>query len=596
MRAGLRTEKCRAQLAHRREFFAENHRAISRVHVLSPTRTLLPFLEDADALTKPARHLVLRERERDDVRELMPQHRLPVLRIAGPRRRAVRRDHPAKAHAKIPRAARQPEGADRKIFLVWENLHDRFFTRQQPVFFRQRRVCAFQQRERIRTVNLRFTRIHPHLEMFALQHGEMRDGVAQRREIERHHVVGIRLLHLLGKLPSLVILSEPQEILRELDLRRDESRIPFQRLALKRRTLGETILLRKLAPDEMRHRGIRRPQLQRLAARGIRALRVRAEIREHGAQRVRLGMARIDLQHLGELLAGLGVIFRINSVIRDEHARTGVTWIQLQHLIDLLLRRLVVARRECPRKAEVRLCVSGKFLHRRREALRCEREVVLRQREFAVREIRAGKIRAQPFHRIEKQLRHALRIRTEQDRRLAQSHAIRRLAVGPLALTAEAVHLLLHLLRALRVAVCAEHFVAREPQPHRIRKTLECLADRLLRLAIFPRCHQRLRAQQRPVLDILLRLLRRTRDIRSIGIFPREQLLPHIVRFRSVGKQNIQRKKNRRSDCRQSTAHTGSGESLGRHRGDTMRGQAGDSRTRTHACAPISSRRPSSTA
>ena len=457
-------------------------------------------------------------------------------------------------------------------------------------------MCAFQQRERIRTVNLRFTRIHPHLEMLALQHGEMRDGVAQRREIERHHVVGIRLLHLLGKLPSLVILSEPQEILRELDLRRDESRVPLQRLALKRRTLGETILLRKLAPDEMRHRGIRRPQLQRLAARGIRALRVRAEIREHGAQRVRLGMARIDLQHLGELLAGLGVIFRINSVIRDEHARTGVTWIQLQHLFDLLLLRLVVARRECPRKAEVRLCVSGKFLHRRREALRCEREVVLRQREFAVREIRAGKIRAQFFHRIEKQLRHALRIRTEQDRRLAERHAIRRLAVGPLTLPAETIHLLLHLLRALRVTIRAEDIIAREPQPQRIRKPLQRRGDRLLRLAIFPRRHERLRAQQRPVLDILLRLLRRTRDIRSIGIFPREQLLPHIVRFRSVGKQNIQRKKNRRSDCRQSTAHTGSGESLGRHRGDTMRGQAGDSRTRTHACAPISSRRPSSTA
>ena len=473
MRGRFRLHERAAQLAHGREVVAEDHRPVARLHPLAPVAARLPLLIDAEPFAQPARHLVFGQRERDDMREFVPQHRLPICRRAGVRRRAVRRDDAAKAHAEIAHAARQSERADREILLVGENLHHRFLTRGQAILFCQSGVRALQKREHLRAVSLRLARLHADLEMLALQHGEMRDGVAQRGEIERHHVVRVRLLHLVRELPSFLVEPETQEILRELDFCGRKCHVELQRLALQRRALGETVLLRKLVPDEMRHCGIRRPELQRLGALSARRLLIRAQVREHRTQCVRLGVARIRAQHLGDLLVRLWIILGINRVIREQHVRSGVVWIQLQHLRDLLRRRLVVARCERPREAEVRLRIFRKLLHRRRKTFRCEREVVLRQREFAVREIRAGKIRAQLFHRIEKQFRHALRIRTEQDRRLSQRHAIRRLAVGPLTLIAKTIHLLLHHPRALRFTIREEDIVAEQPQLHRIREALQ---------------------------------------------------------------------------------------------------------------------------
>ena len=212
-------------------------------------------------------------------------------------------------------------------------------------------------------------------------------------------------------------------------------------------------------------------------------------MREHRAQRVRLGVARIDRECFAEQLLRLGVFFGINRVVREHQPRADVVRIQLQRLLQMLLRRLRIARCESACETEMRLGIFRELLHRRRKTFRGECEIIFQQREFAVRKIRVGKSRGRFFHRVEKKLHHALRVRAEEDRRLSQRHAIRRFAIRPLTLPAEAIHFLLQRLRALRVAIRAEHIVAREPQPQRIRKAFERLGNHFARLGILSGCH-----------------------------------------------------------------------------------------------------------
>ena len=89
----FRGEKGAAELAHRRQFTAENHVPVGEIHVLSPRGIRLAFFVDGDAFAQPARHPVARGVQRHHVTKLVPQHRFPVGWIRGAGRRTVRRHH-----------------------------------------------------------------------------------------------------------------------------------------------------------------------------------------------------------------------------------------------------------------------------------------------------------------------------------------------------------------------------------------------------------------------------------------------------------------------------------------------------------------------
>ena len=121
----FRRQKRRAEFAHGRQVFAQNHLPIFRIHRLAPGRVGLPLFVDRDAFAQPARHLVLRHLQRYDVTELMPENRLPIGRMSRLRGRTVGCDHWPEANAQVPGIPRHAEGAHTEIFLVWKNLHRR---------------------------------------------------------------------------------------------------------------------------------------------------------------------------------------------------------------------------------------------------------------------------------------------------------------------------------------------------------------------------------------------------------------------------------------------------------------------------------------
>src|SRR5262245_25562032 len=98
--------------------------------------------------------------------------------------------------------------------------------------------------------------------MFAVQRAEIFDRVAQGYQIVRHDVVRVRLLNLFGQLPSLWMLAEPEEVIRELSFCGEKFRVEFQRHPLKLRSFGKSVFLRELAADEVWNAWIFRPQFE----------------------------------------------------------------------------------------------------------------------------------------------------------------------------------------------------------------------------------------------------------------------------------------------------------------------------------------------
>ena len=150
--------------------------------------------------------------------------------------------------------------------------------------------------------------------------------------------------------------AEPQQILRELRLRREIVRVEFQRLALERRAFREAILLRELPPDEMRHRRILAPEFQRRGPRRRLGFRIRAQMRQHGAQRVRLGLVRVRLQRRRRAPFPP----RDSSPRRSDAppaAASAPTWrsVECERLFQRRLHRVGIARRVGPREAEPRI-------------------------------------------------------------------------------------------------------------------------------------------------------------------------------------------------------------------------------------------------
>ena len=102
-------------------------------------------------------------------------------------------------------------------------------------------------------IKLRFERRHVDDEMRVRERLEFRHAVVQRRKIVGGDVVGVFFVGALGELPAVVVLAQPQQILRELALRGQKIRLKIQRAPLRRRAFRKAIFLRQFFSDEIIH-------------------------------------------------------------------------------------------------------------------------------------------------------------------------------------------------------------------------------------------------------------------------------------------------------------------------------------------------------
>ena len=67
-------------------------------------------------------------------------------------------------------------------------------------------------------VEVGLARIHPDHESVAFERAEPGDAIAQRRQVEGDHIIGIAGEDLGSELPSLGLIAQAEQVLAELDL------------------------------------------------------------------------------------------------------------------------------------------------------------------------------------------------------------------------------------------------------------------------------------------------------------------------------------------------------------------------------------------
>ena len=212
MLTAARMQERSAEFAHRRQFVAEQHLAVQRVDRLAPRRVGLPFLEDGNPFAEPARHFVVRLVERHDMTELVPQRCLPASRMRRLRGRAVGRDDRAEADAEEPRTAGQAERADREIFLFGKHLNNDRRGERDVVLRTQVAFRSLEQIEYSVAVDVRLASVHAESDTVRFKRAKLRDALLQRDQIVREDVVAVRLVDLVGQLPTFLFLAQPQQV------------------------------------------------------------------------------------------------------------------------------------------------------------------------------------------------------------------------------------------------------------------------------------------------------------------------------------------------------------------------------------------------
>src|SRR6266511_968347 len=214
VQVAFRRKKRRAQFAQGGQVIAQDHFAKTRGHRLAPGRVRLFLLVNRDAFAEPAGHFVARQSQRDDVTELVPEHRFPVRRMRRLRRRTVRRDNVPETNAEKTRVVGHAKGAHGKILLLGKNLDRRPSIRIEAVLFGQAIFRALQQFERAVAVNRGFAGAHPQDEILIRDGLKLRQAFAQGGQIVGRHVVTVPLMHLVGELPAFILVTEPEQVLR----------------------------------------------------------------------------------------------------------------------------------------------------------------------------------------------------------------------------------------------------------------------------------------------------------------------------------------------------------------------------------------------
>lgn len=169
--------------------------------------------------------------------ELVPQHCVQIGRTGRLKCRTAGRDDPAKADAQKTGHAGNLEGPDGEVVRLGEDLDGHRAVQLQTVLLTQLSAGPMQQVADPFAVDGRFARIHPDDEPLVFERGEPFQFVPQRDEVVHRHVVLVLLERLFDQVPTVCLLTESQQVARQLLLCRQKRGILFEGRSAGRRLL-----------------------------------------------------------------------------------------------------------------------------------------------------------------------------------------------------------------------------------------------------------------------------------------------------------------------------------------------------------------------
>ena len=169
-----------------------------------------------------------------------------------------------------------------------------------------------QQLQDLASVDVCFMRVHADDESVDFESLEPGHVVPQVREIVGLDVVGVLVVDLVGQRPAFLFGAEPEQVLGQLNLRRQILRIELERLPLISGTLCKAIFLRQLPADEIVYLGILGPISQRAGAIYVAGLGIVFQVRQYGFICPRLFVPWIHTHNFIEKPVGCFILFAVD--------------------------------------------------------------------------------------------------------------------------------------------------------------------------------------------------------------------------------------------------------------------------------------------
>ena len=207
-------------------------------------------------------------------------------------------------------------------------------------------------------------------------------------------------MSLLGHGPAFCLLSKPQQILSQLDLRRIEIRIRLQRLSLKPCAFSKAIFLGQLTANQVIHFWIDRGKLHCVLVAVYCGFGLVPHMENDRLQSMRFGEMWIHGQNFLKGRFGTAVIFCVDLFLCDAEQSRRMMWVEFQRFLKQQAGLLTVGRLHGFRKQKLHIWVIGECGCGRRQQLRRKSQIAFIQRqssggEESIRAIRI--ILASPF-------------------------------------------------------------------------------------------------------------------------------------------------------------------------------------------------------
>ena len=211
------------------------------------------LLVGRDAFGQPARHALLRQLQRHDVRQLVPQRRRPVEVAGRARFRRVERHHAAEAGAERADHAGQPDGAHREVVVLREHLDENRPLRRELILLRERGERLLRERRDVFAHHRRFARMALEDDVAFGRHVELLERVQHLQQVERRLVELVDRKRFLEHLTRFGFVAGAQQLHAERRKRSDVVRIDLERLAAQRHRFFEAVIRRReLGRDAIR--------------------------------------------------------------------------------------------------------------------------------------------------------------------------------------------------------------------------------------------------------------------------------------------------------------------------------------------------------
>ena len=209
------------------------------------------------------------------------------------------------------------------------------------------------------------------------------EGVLEGDEVEGGDVVAVGFVGGFRHGPAFALKPEAEEVLSELNFGGQIVGIENERLALMRRALGEAVFLGKFFADEMVDVRIPFPKGESLVTGDFLGGFVLAQVGDEAAVSPHLGMARVDLVGVVELLLRIGVCLAVDKMIGEQQSAADVVGVDVQRRLQVLRHDFPVRGRKRAGGTEVQRGIFRMLFERLLKGAPGEFVIVFRESEFA---------------------------------------------------------------------------------------------------------------------------------------------------------------------------------------------------------------------